>query len=101
MPSAAEEFTLAVKNGVASLGHRVRPENMGALGNYTWDALNNGAQAQSYPENVCTGTLSSQRNELWLKVMTTGGTVYQTLCTTNGVDFPMCPNPWAQIMAQP
>ncbi|WP_328969723.1 hypothetical protein [Streptomyces sp. NBC_00239] len=101
LPSNAEEFALAVKNGVASLGHRTRAGGMGAFTAYTWNPLNDGVQAASYPANVCTGTLASQGNDLYLKVMTTGGTVYQTVCATNGVAFPVCPNPWAQITAQP
>ncbi|MFJ6935150.1 hypothetical protein [Streptomyces sp. NPDC101132] len=50
---------------------------------------------------MCTGTLASQGNDLYLKVMTTGGTVYQTTCATNGVAFPVCVAPWEQIAQQP
>nr|WP_018833250.1 hypothetical protein [Salinispora tropica] len=81
-----------VSDGVTYAGRRrLTPAPPGP---YTWTDLSGNA---NYPgESVCGVAISAAGNDAWVKVLTTGGEVWETECATQGQNF-TCNNPWVQL----
>ncbi|MFR9675518.1 hypothetical protein [Streptomyces sp. TR02-1] len=93
-PSASEEHLAALVDGQAFVGDRdltPTPQNI------VWqDVSGNGG----YPDGACDITIDEQGNTARVKVITTGGDVYETVCDVTGGDV-ACEEEWGQLASPP
>ncbi|MFD9444141.1 hypothetical protein ACFWBR_32945 [Streptomyces sp. NPDC060006] len=84
-PSNSEEFSAVLTGGKAYAGRReLNP--MQPQGTYAWQDLTN-ADNPRFPTTACAVSISAQGNDAWIKVLTTGGEVWETHGDTNGTTF--------------
>ncbi|MFD3328367.1 hypothetical protein [Streptomyces sp. NPDC058701] len=93
-PNNTESFSAALTNGVAYAGRASTPG-----GAPVWQDLTD-EDNPGYPARACSISIQTQGNDAWIKVLTRGGTVYQTHGDTNGANF-VWDEPWIQLLPSP
>ncbi len=84
-----------ITGGVTSVG---RQDLLPTMGAYTWVNLSGNT---NYPgPSVCGVGVSTQGNDLWVQVLTTGGQVWQTHCNVPGTTL-TCTEAWVQQKPPP
>lgn len=79
-----------ISGGITSVG---RQDLLPEMGPYTWVNLSGNTD---YPgPSVCGVGVSTQGNDLWVQVLTTGGQVWQTHCNVQGMTL-TCTEAWVQ-----
>jgi hypothetical protein len=105
---ANEEFAVALVGGKTFGGHRRNPPP-DASHLYEWTDLTTGTFAATYPTDACAASLNTRGNDLYFKVITPRGRVFETVCATNGSDNFDCDattaNPtggtWVEVLPPP
>lgn len=87
-PNKNEEHTVVIADGHAYAGAWDKKAK-----NVVWQKLSDN---KGYPARACDVTLSEQRNNVWIKVITTDGQVHETSCVSPGKKL-ICAKPWTRL----
>ncbi|MDH6224396.1 MULTISPECIES: collagen-like protein [Streptomyces] len=87
-PSRSEQFSAVISGGLTSVG---RQDLTPTVGPFTWVDLSDNP---GYPgPSSCGVGISTQGNDLWVQVLTTGGQIWQTHCALEGTTL-TCTEAW-------
>ncbi|MER5935487.1 hypothetical protein [Streptomyces sp. NPDC002054] len=82
------EFSAVLSKGKAYLGRR----SVAPVGQYTWRDLTT-YQNPGFPKEACSVSVSTEGRIVYVKVLTTGGDVYENYCTY----ALSCPSGWTAL----
>ncbi|QES48989.1 hypothetical protein DEJ50_15360 [Streptomyces venezuelae] len=82
------EFSAVLSKGKAYLGRR----SVAPVGQYTWRDLST-YQNPGFPKGACSVSVSTEGRIVYVKVLTTGGDVYENYCTY----ALSCPSGWTAL----
>ncbi|MEU3555358.1 hypothetical protein [Streptomyces fragilis] len=94
-PSRSEQFSAVISGGVTFVG---RQDLTPTVGPFTWVDLSDNP---GYPGPTSCGVgVSTHGNDLWVQVLTSGGQIWQTHCSLEGMTL-ACTEAWVSQTVPP